>query len=81
MANIGKAPNDHQLTMAENVLSRLVATGALKTYKVSLNDMPGKPRVLTVQWSTLLQFPSQNFSIVVPSMTEENFAVSEVMET
>lgn len=81
MKNVGDAPPDSQFSMAHGVMEELKSNSVVATFSVNIKqNSSDSPRVMTVHWSSLLQFPSQRFSVLVSDLTKVNYEVMEVME-
>lgn len=83
-ADVGHAPEDYQFSIADRVLSKLRIDLPLKIYNIRIRQDPNaiaSPRRLTVEWSKLLSFPSQSFSVRISDLTRENLEVEEVMDS
>ena len=79
-ADIGLAPDDFHFAIASRVLSQLRDGQVIKTYSIAIKqDSPVAPRVMTVTWSSLLNFPSQVLSVRVGDLTTNNLLVGDVM--
>jgi hypothetical protein len=81
-ANIGHIHADDHFSAADRVLSELRRDLPLKTYTIHIRqDSADAPRMLTVEWSRLLSFPSQSFSVRISDLTRENLEVEAVMDS